>query len=109
MENIMAIEIKDENFEELVLKSDKPVMVDFFASWCGPCKILGPIVDELAKDYEETAVIGKMNVESNALTPMKYGIRNIPTILFFKDGEVKDIQVGMVPKNVLAAKIDSLM
>lgn len=105
----MAIEIKDENFEELVLKSDKPVMVDFFASWCGPCKILGPIVDELSKDYEETAVIGKMNVESNALTPMKYGIRNIPTILFFKDGELKDIQVGMVPKNDLAAKIDSLM
>ena len=104
----MALEITDENFEELVLKSDKPVMVDFFASWCGPCKVLGPIVDELANDYGEKAVIGKMNVETNALTPMKYGIRNIPTILFFKDGEIVDKQVGMLPKQVLSQKIDAL-
>lgn len=105
----MALEITDENFEELVLKSDKPVMVDFFASWCGPCKLLGPIVDELATDYAETAVIGKMNVEANALTPMKYGIRNIPTILFFKGGEIVDKQVGMLPKQSLSQKIDALM
>jgi len=105
----MALEITDKNFEELVLKSDKPVMLDFFASWCGPCKILGPIVDELATDYAETAVIGKMNVETNALTPIKYDIRNIPTILFFKDGEIVDKQVGMLPKLVLSQKIDALM
>jgi len=104
----MALEITDKNFEELVLKSDKPVMVDFFASWCGPCKILGPIVDELATDYAETAVIGKMNVETNALTPIKYDIRNIPTILFFKDGEIVDKQVGMLPKQSLSQKIDAL-
>jgi len=104
----MALEITDKNFEELVLKSDKPVMVDFFASWCGPCKILGPIVDELATDYAETAVIGKMNVETNALTPIKYDIRNIPTILFFKDGEIVDRQVGMLPKQVLSEKFDAL-
>ena len=105
----MALEITDKNFEELVLKSDKPVMLDFFASWCGPCKILGPIVDELATDYAETAVIGKMNVETNALTPIKYDIRNIPTILFFKDGEIVDKQVGMLPKQSLSQKIDALM
>ena len=104
----MALEITDKNFEELVLKSDKLVMVDFFASWCGPCKILGPIVDELATDYAETAVIGKMNVETNALTPIKYDIRNIPTILFFKDGEIVDKQVGMLPKQSLSQKIDAL-
>ena len=87
----------------------KPVVVDFFASWSGPCKVLGPIIDELANDYEGRAVIGKMDVESNGLTPMKYGVRSIPTTLVFQGGEVKDTQVGLVDKKQLSSKIDALM
>ena len=86
----MALEITDSNFEELVLKSDKPVMVDFWAEWCGPCRMVGPVVEELAKDYQGKAVIGKVNVDNNAGISMKYGIRSIPTILFFKNGELVD-------------------
>lgn len=105
----MAIEITDANFEEVVLKSDKPVLVDFWAEWCGPCRMVGPIVEELSGDYEGKAVIGKVNVDNNQEISMKYGIRNIPTLLFFKDGEVVDKQVGVAAKNVLAGKLDSQM
>lgn len=103
----MALEITDANFEELVLKSDKPVLVDFWAEWCGPCRMVGPIVEELAKEYDGKAVIGKVNVDHNAEISAKFGIRNIPTLLVFKNGEIVDKQVGAVPKAVLAAKIDN--
>ncbi len=103
----MAIQFTDANFEELVLKSDKPVLVDFWAEWCGPCRVVGPIVEELSKDYEGKAVIGKVDVDNNPNISMKFGIRNIPTLLVFKNGEIVDKQVGAVPKNVLAQKLDA--
>lgn len=105
----MAQEITDSNFEEIVLKAEKPVLVDFWAEWCGPCRMVGPIVSEIAQEYKEKAVVGKLDVDSNPGVAMKYGIRNIPTILFFKDGEVADKQVGAVPKSVIAGKLDSLL
>ncbi len=105
----MAIELTDANFEEKVIKSDKPVLVDFWAEWCGPCRMVAPIVEEISKEYEGKAVIGKLDVDSNPEVASKYGIRNIPTILFFKNGEIADKQVGAVPKNVLTEKIDSLL
>lgn len=103
----MALEITDSNFEELVLKSDKPVLVDFWAEWCGPCRMVGPVVEELAKEYDGKAVVGKVNVDQNSNISMNYGIRNIPTLLYFKNGQVVDKQVGVVPKAALAAKLDA--
>jgi len=103
----MAVEFTDSNFEELALKSDKPVLVDFWAEWCGPCRMVGPVVEELATEYDGKAVIGKVNVDQNPEISSKYGIRSIPTILFIKDGEVVDKQVGAVSKDVLAGKIDA--
>ncbi len=105
----MAIEVTDANFEELVLKSDKPVLVDFWAEWCGPCRMVGPIVAELADEYKDRAVVTKMDVDSNPEISVKFGIRNIPTILFFKNGEVVDKQVGAVPKTILASKLDAIV
>ncbi len=105
----MAIELTDSNFEELVIKSDKPVLVDFWAEWCGPCRMVAPIVNEISAEYEGKAVVGKLDVDSNPEVAQKYGIRNIPTILFFKDGEVADKQVGAVPKSMLTSKIDNLL
>ncbi|GAP43064.1 MULTISPECIES: thioredoxin [Lentimicrobium] len=105
----MAIELTDANFEELVLKSDKPAIVDLWAEWCGPCRMVGPLVEEMSKEYDGRAVIGKLDVDSNPGTTAKYGIRNIPTILFFKNGEVADKQVGAVPKSVLVAKLEKLL
>lgn len=102
----MAIELTDSNFEELALQSDKPVMVDFWAEWCGPCRMVGPVVEEIAKDYEGKAVVGKVNVDNNPQVAMKYGIRSIPTILFLKNGEVVDRSVGAVPKGTLTTKLD---
>jgi thioredoxin 1 len=103
---VMALEITDANFEELVLKSDKPVLVDFWAEWCGPCRMVGPIVDEIGKEYEGKALVGKVNVDNNPQISTQFGIRNIPALLFFKNGEVVDKQVGAVPKSVLAGKLD---
>jgi len=103
----MALELNDSNFEELVLKSDKPVLVDFWAEWCGPCRMVGPIVEELAGEYDGKAVVGKVDVDSNPGISMKFGIRNIPTLLVFKNGEIVDKQVGTVPKHILKGKLDA--
>lgn len=105
----MALELTDANFEEIVLKSDKPAIVDLWAEWCGPCRMVGPLVEEMSHEYDGRAVIGKLNVDSNPGITAKYGIRNIPTILFFKNGEVADKQVGAVPKSVLVAKLEKLL
>ena len=103
----MALEITDANFEELVMKSDKPVLLDFWAEWCGPCRMVGPIVEEISNDYDGRAVVGKVDVDNNPGISAQFGIRNIPTILFFKNGEVVDKQVGAVPKAALAGKLDA--
>lgn len=105
----MTVEVTDANFEEMVLKSDKPVLVDFWAEWCGPCRMVAPIVADLAEEYKGKAVLAKMDVDSNPDTSVKFGIRNIPTILFFKGGEVVDKQVGAVPKAALASKLDAII
>ena len=105
----MALEITDANFEELVLKSDKPVMIDFWAIWCGPCRMIAPIVEEMHAEYSGKAVIGKVDVDSNPNIAMKYGIRNIPTVLFVKNGEIVDKQVGAAPKQVFVQKMNALL
>lgn len=105
----MALEITDSNFEQLVMQADKPVVVDFWAEWCGPCRMIGPSIEEMAHEYEGKAVIGKVDVDSNPGISTKFGIRNIPTVLFIKNGKVMDKQVGAVPKNVLVNKLDLLL
>ncbi|MDB5256394.1 MAG: trxA [Chitinophagaceae bacterium] len=99
-----AIEITDANFDE-VIKTGQPVLVDFWAEWCGPCKMIGPVVEELAGDFEGKAVIGKINVDDNPAISARFGIRSIPTLLVFKNGEIVDKQIGAVPKTALADKI----
>lgn len=105
----MALEITDANFEELVLKSDKPVVIDFWAVWCGPCRMIAPLIEEMSKEYEGKAVIGKLDVDSNPTVTSKFGVRNIPTVLFLKNGEVVDKQVGAVPKSALVQKLEALL
>jgi len=105
----MAVEITDANFEEIVLNSKIPVLVDFWAEWCGPCRMVGPVVDELHTEYAGKAIVGKVNVDENPGISAKFGVRNIPTILFIKDGEVTDKSVGAVPKAQLAAKLDAIL
>jgi thioredoxin 1 len=104
----MTAEFTDENIKEII-NSGKPVVIDFWAEWCGPCRMVGPMVEELTKEYEGRVQIGKMNVDDNTETPETYGIRNIPTILFFKDGLLVDKQVGATQKSVLATKIEALL
>ena len=94
----MALEITEKNFDELVVNTDKPVVLDFWAEWCGPCRMIAPLIEEMHNEYGDKAVIGKVDVDSNNSIAVKYGIRNIPTILFLKDGEVVDKVVGAVPK-----------
>ena len=105
----MALEFTDANFAELAEKSDKPVIIDLWAEWCGPCRMVGPIVEEIAKEYEGKAVIAKLDVDSNPVTTAKFSVRNIPTILFMKNGEIVDKQVGAVPKSVLVGKLEKLL
>ena len=102
------MEFTDSNINEIIA-SGQPVVVDFWATWCGPCRAIGPVIEELAAEYEGKAVIGKCNVDENEDAPMKYGIRSIPTLLFFKNGELVDRLVGAAPKAEIAAKLDSLI
>ncbi len=102
------ITFTDDNFENEALKSDIPVLVDFWAAWCGPCKMIAPIIEELAVEYEGKVKVGKMDVDDNQQTAIKYGVRSIPTVLLLKDGEVKDTIIGAVPKNVFEEKINAL-
>jgi len=104
----MALEFTDENIKDII-NSGKPVVVDFWAEWCGPCRMVGPIVEELAAEYDGKVVIGKMDVDNNVDTPTEYGIRNIPTVLFFKDGKVVDKQIGATQKAVYTAKVEALL
>lgn len=104
----MAQVVTDANFAE-ILKNDKPVVVDFWATWCGPCKALAPVVDEIAAEYEGKAVVCKCNVDECDEAPMTYGIRSIPTLLFFKGGELVDRHVGVIAKADFAAKINALL
>ncbi|WP_088340348.1 thioredoxin [Robiginitalea sediminis] len=105
----MALEITDATFDEVVLKSDKPVLVDFWAAWCGPCRMVGPIIEELSQEYNGKAVVGKVDVDANMEFAAKYGVRNIPTVLVFKNGEIVNRQVGVSPKQVYADAIDAAM
>lgn len=105
----MALEITDATFDEVVLKSDKPVVVDFWAAWCGPCRMVGPIIDEVSNEYEGKAVVGKVDVDANQEFAAKYGVRNIPTVLVFKNGEIVSRQVGVSPKQVYTDAIDALL
>ena len=104
----MALEITDSNFQE-ILAEGKPVVMDFWAPWCGPCKMVGPIIDELATEYEGKEIIGKCDVDENGDVAAEYGIRNIPTVLFFKNGELVDKQVGSAPKSAYVAKIEAIL
>ena len=101
-----VMEVTDANFEQSVLKSEQPVMVDFWATWCGPCKALSPVVDEVANSYNGKAKVYKMNVDQNNSTPMRYGVRGIPTLLIFKDGKVAEQIVGYVPKETIQKALD---
>ena len=105
----MALQITDASFDEVVLKSDKPVLVDFWATWCGPCRMLGPVIEELATEYEGRVVVGKVDVDNNQEFAAKYGVRNIPTVLVFKDGEVVGRQVGVAPKKTYTDALESLL
>jgi thioredoxin 1 len=103
------ITITDDNFEVEVEKSDKPVLVDFWATWCGPCRMIAPIVEELAVEYEGKAKIGKVDVDENQQTAIKFGVRSIPTLLIFKDGKLKDTIIGAVPKSQIVTKLNSAL
>lgn len=107
-DNAEPIELTDDTFEDEVLNADQPVLIDFWAPWCGPCRVVSPVVEELAEEYEGQIKVGKVNVDNNPQTAQEYGIRAIPALLFFKEGEVADEAVGAVPKPQLAEKIEAL-
>jgi thioredoxin 1 len=101
--------ISDDSFEADVLKSDKPVLVDFWAEWCGPCKQIGPTLEELSNDKGDALVVAKLNIDDNPMTPSKYGVRGIPTLLLFKDGQVASMKVGSLPKSQIYDWVDSVL
>lgn len=103
------MEVSDKNFDAEIMEADKPAMVDFWAEWCGPCKMVGPIVEELAKEYKDKVKIAKMDVDQNRETPAKFGIRNIPTLIFFKNGEVAKTIIGAQPKSSIEEELKKLL
>jgi len=103
------VEITDDNFETEVIKSDKPVLIDFWAVWCGPCKLIAPIVEEIAVEYDGKVKVGKLDVDSNQQTSIKFGVRSIPTLLLFKDGKLKETIIGAVPKKNIVDKLNSAL
>ena len=107
--NMALVTITDDNFEEEVIKSDKPVLIDFWATWCGPCKMIAPIVEEMAKEYDGKVKIGKLDVDSNQQSSIKYGVRSIPTLLLFNNGEIKETIIGAVPKAQIVQKLEALI
>lgn len=105
----MALEVNDGNFDEVVLKADKPVVVDFWAEWCGPCRMIAPVIEDLANEYEGKALVAKCDIDSSTAVTARFGIRNIPTVLFFKDGKIVDKQIGAAPKTNYVNKLNSLL
>jgi thioredoxin 1 len=105
----MALEVNDGNFDEIVLKADKPVVVDFWAEWCGPCRMIAPVIEDLANEYEGKALVAKCDIDSSTAVAARFGIRNIPTVLFFKDGKIVDKQIGAAPKTNYVNKLNSLL
>jgi thioredoxin 1 len=105
----MTIEVTESNFDKVVMESDKPVVLDFWAEWCGPCRVIAPYIKEIGEEFDGKAVVGKVDVDANPGISMKYGIRNIPTVLFIKNGEVADKQIGAAPKNNLVEKLKALL
>jgi thioredoxin 1 len=107
MSSERILHVGDDQFEDSVLRADVPVLVDFWAPWCGPCKMIAPILDELAEEYEGQMMIAKINIDDNPMTPQRYGVRGIPTLLLFKNGEVEATKVGALAKSQLKAFIDN--
>ena len=107
--NPSYLTLTDENFRREVLESEKPVLVDFWAAWCGPCRVLGPVIEELATELNGTAKVGKLNVDENPATAQQFGVRSIPTVLFFDKGQLVDSTIGVVPKDALQSKLEALV
>lgn len=105
----MAAQFTDDNFQDEVVKAGMPVLVDFYADWCGPCKAIAPVIDELAGEYEGKVKIGKMDVDANGETPQQFGVMSIPTMVLFKDGKEVDRLNGAVPKDAIKEKLDALL